>query len=109
MVANKQPPWILNKGILLKVDVFVRAPLLCSPLRFLNPSRLNARVHVVYADPGSNQSARVCGCVYVVPGVTILLSQTVFSLLVAHVLTRTSEAVPLIGTIFHHFASLYPI
>ncbi|EFN70264.1 hypothetical protein EAG_11933 [Camponotus floridanus] len=31
-------------------------------------------------------------------GVTILLSQTVFSLLVAHVLTRTSEAVPLIGT-----------
>lgn len=29
---------------------------------------------------------------------TILLSQTVFSLLVSHVLTRTSEAVPLIGT-----------
>lgn len=39
---------------------------------------------------------RVCG--YNVPGVTILLSQTVFSLLVNHVLTRTSEAVPLIGT-----------
>jgi len=37
-------------------------------------------------------------CVYDVAGVTILLSQTVFSLLVAHVLTRTSEAVPLIGT-----------
>jgi hypothetical protein len=36
--------------------------------------------------------------VYDVAGVTILLSQTVFSLLVAHVLTRTSEAVPLIGT-----------
>lgn len=35
---------------------------------------------------------------YDVAGVTILLSQTVFSLLVAHVLTRTSEAVPLIGT-----------
>ena len=37
-------------------------------------------------------------CVYDVAGVTILLSQTVFSLLVAHVVTRTSEAVPLIGT-----------
>lgn len=33
-----------------------------------------------------------------VAGVTILLSQTVFSLLVANVLTRSSEAVPLIGT-----------
>lgn len=32
-----------------------------------------------------------------VAGVTILLSQTVFSLLVAHVLTQSSEAVPLIG------------
>lgn len=32
-----------------------------------------------------------------VAGVTILLSQTVFSLLVAHVLTKSSEAVPLIG------------
>lgn len=41
---------------------------------------------------------QACVCVYDVAGVTILLSQTVFSLLVAHVLTRTSEAVPLIGT-----------
>lgn len=32
-----------------------------------------------------------------VAGVTILLSQTVFSLLVAHVITQTSDAVPLIG------------
>ena len=32
-----------------------------------------------------------------VTGVTILLSQTVFSLLVAHVITQTSDAVPLIG------------
>uniref|UniRef100_A0A2H1VA51 SFRICE_022884 n=1 Tax=Spodoptera frugiperda TaxID=7108 RepID=A0A2H1VA51_SPOFR len=29
-------------------------------------------------------------------GVTILLSQTVFSLLVGHVITKTSEAIPLI-------------
>ncbi|XP_057665308.1 neuronal acetylcholine receptor subunit alpha-7 isoform X3 [Diorhabda carinulata] len=34
-------------------------------------------------------------------GVTILLSQTVFSLLVAHVITQTSDAVPLIGTYFN--------
>lgn len=32
-----------------------------------------------------------------VTGVTILLSQTVFSLLVGHVITKTSEAIPLIG------------
>lgn len=32
-----------------------------------------------------------------VTGVTILLSQTVFSLLVAQVITKSSEAVPLIG------------
>lgn len=31
-------------------------------------------------------------------GVTILLSQTVFSLLVGNVITKTSEAVPLLGT-----------
>ncbi|KAJ8955313.1 hypothetical protein NQ318_003406, partial [Aromia moschata] len=36
-----------------------------------------------------------------VAGVTILLSQTVFSLLVAHVITQTSDAVPLIGTYFN--------
>lgn len=36
---------------------------------------------------------------FVVPGVTILLSQTVFSLLVGHVITKTSEAVPLLGRI----------
>ncbi|CAH0695529.1 unnamed protein product [Spodoptera exigua] len=34
-------------------------------------------------------------------GVTILLSQTVFSLLVGHVITKTSEAIPLIGTYFN--------
>lgn len=44
----------------------------------------------------ANRGRRVSVCD--VAGVTILLSQTVFSLLVAHVLTRTSEAVPLIGT-----------
>lgn len=53
-------------------------------------------MHVVYADAAYENQAGVC--VYDVAGVTILLSQTVFSLLVAHVLTRTSEAVPLIGT-----------
>lgn len=56
----------------------------------------NARVHVVYAV--IQMPNQPCVCVYDVAGVTILLSQTVFSLLVAHVLTRTSEAVPLIGT-----------
>lgn len=45
---------------------------------------------------------RGCACVYDVAEVTILLSQTVFSLLVSHVLTRTSEAVPLIGTVYMH-------
>lgn len=37
-----------------------------------------------------------CASVFVA-GVTILLSQTVFSLLVGNVITKTSEAVPLIG------------
>lgn len=54
-------------------------------------------MHVVYADMQDTKLGG-CVCVYDVAGVTILLSQTVFSLLVAHVLTRTSEAVPLIGT-----------
>jgi len=40
-----------------------------------------------------------------VPGVTILLSITVFSLLVAQVLPQTSDAVPLIGQIAFHFAA----
>lgn len=54
-------------------------------------------MHVVYADMQDTKLGG-CVCMYDVAGVTILLSQTVFSLLVAHVLTRTSEAVPLIGT-----------
>jgi hypothetical protein len=40
-----------------------------------------------------------------VPGVTILLSLTVFSLLVAQVLPQTSDAVALIGQIAFHFAA----
>lgn len=32
-----------------------------------------------------------------IPGATILVSQTVFSLLVGRVITKTSEAVPLLG------------
>lgn len=38
--------------------------------------------------------SRIC---YIVTGVTILLSQTVFRLLVGHVITKTSDAVPLLG------------
>ncbi|CAK1540327.1 unnamed protein product [Leptosia nina] len=41
------------------------------------------------------------GCGDSAAGVTILLSQTVFSLLVGHVITKTSEAIPLIGTYFN--------
>lgn len=37
------------------------------------------------------------GICYIVTGVTILLSQTVFRLLVGHVITKTSDAVPLLG------------
>lgn len=59
--------------------------------------RFHAHMHVVYADMQDTKLGG-CVCMYDVAGVTILLSQTVFSLLVAHVLTRTSEAVPLIGT-----------
>lgn len=48
---------------------------------------------------GGSQYAQILGplthCLFA--GVTILLSQTVFSLLVANVITKTSEAVPLIG------------
>lgn len=49
----------------------------------------------------------MCVGVWDVAGVTILLSQTVFSLLVANVLTRTSEAVPLIGTFLHAFSPIF--
>lgn len=40
-------------------------------------------------------------------GVTILLSQTVFSLLVGNVITKTSEAVPLLGISTSTFSNIY--
>lgn len=62
---------------------------LCAMLLFLCPSLVVLKALSV---------------VLFVPGVTILLSLTVFSLLVAQVLPQTSDAVPLIGQIAFNFA-----
>ena len=63
---------------------------LCAMLLFLCPSLVILKALSVFL---------------FVPGVTILLSITVFSLLVAQVLPQTSDAVPLIGQIAFHFAA----
>lgn len=71
--------------LLKKVSLY-----LCAMLLFLCPSLVILKALSV---------------ILFVPGVTILLSITVFSLLVAQVLPQTSDAVPLIGQIAFHFAA----
>jgi len=71
--------------LLKKVSLY-----LCAMLLFLCPSLVILKALSVFL---------------FVPGVTILLSITVFSLLVAQVLPQTSDAVPLIGQIAFHFAA----
>lgn len=47
-------------------------------------------------------------CVYLPPGITVLLSLTVFMLLVAEIMPATSDSVPLIGTWSHCTFSTQP-
>lgn len=43
--------------------------------------------------------SKIVMCCLCIPGITILLSLTVFSLLVADLLPKTSDAIPLLGTL----------
>ncbi|GBP77221.1 Neuronal acetylcholine receptor subunit alpha-7 [Eumeta japonica] len=65
--------------------------------------RVKLRTHkrIVVKEEGVNLFFSFIAYLLIFAGVTILLSQTVFSLLVGHVITKTSEAIPLIGTYFN--------
>lgn len=47
------------------------------------------------------------GVLYLLPGITVLLSLTVFMLMVAEIMPATSDSVPLIGQFLHAFMRMF--